>query len=349
MAFTFGPQVGQGIEQSFFEFQELASRQAQFEQFQLQQAGFTEQERQVSVEEGLRQADPVLRATHERTTEGLQKVMDALGQFGITKEQALQAAPGEDFGFSTGDPNFVPLWIKQVKDFTKELGQIETKITTVREFAKSPELLEQEAIQRESLARQRELTQSILERQIAAQRGETELSPAREQQRQEEFETFKEAQARAGRIILGETPEEAVAKGTAAEQSLRRFQNQLEASRLAEREAVIGQAGQAFGAAQLAGGLAPGFFQPATLPTQPSLLGLQSLQTALQPFQFQQQMALQAAMLEEQKAASGRSARSGLLGAGIGAGGAIVGGALGGPLGAALLGSFGSATTGTPG
>ena len=195
-----------------------------------------------------------------------------------------------------------------------------------------------------------------LERQEKALRGELPISDATKQQKEQEFKQFKEAMARAGHTITGDTPETATADTTAGIQSLKAFQQKWavieEAERRGELTAGAPAAMQQFGIVsdeesrrtglmagypQLRTGLATGYggqVVPLTagIPQsagilsqyQPLLSGYSSL---LQPYQYQRGLEFQANVANAQAQAQSQSSLFGglgsLLGTGLGAFGAL--------------------------
>ena len=188
-----------------------------------------------------------------------------------------------------------------------------------------------------------------LERQEKALRGELPISETTKQQKEQEFEQLKEAMARAGHTITGDTPETATADTTAGIQSLKAFQQKWavveEAERRGELTAGAPAALQQFGMVsdtearrtelmagypQLRTGLAAGYgSQVVPLTTgipqsagilsqyQPLLSGYSSL---LQPYQYQRGLEFQANVANAQARAQSQSSLFGGLGSLLGTG-----------------------------
>ena len=84
-----------------------------------------------------------------------------------------------------------------------------------------------------------------LERERKALLGELPLSESGQQQKANEFKTFKEAMARAGHVIEGDDPGTAVATTTAGIQSLKAFNERFGLLEEAERRGELTQGSQA--------------------------------------------------------------------------------------------------------
>lgn len=167
------------------------------------------------------------------------------------------------------------------------------------------------------------------EREAKALRGELPLTESGQRQKREEFASFKEAMARAGNPITGDTPESATATTTAGIQGLRAFNERFGLLEEAERrgeltggtQAVLARLGVTSDIGARRTGMLTGF--PTT-----SLALAQGAGTLLQPYQQQRALEFQAA----QQTAANRAATQAAL---IGAAGQIVGTA--GGLGAIKL------------
>ena len=201
-----------------------------------------------------------------------------------------------------------------------------------------------------------------LEREGKALRGELPLSEGMQQAKAEEFRLFKEAMARAGNPIEGDTPESATASTTAGIQSLRQFQQRFgmleEAERrgeltagttaLLQRMGVTSDIGAQRTAGLLAlpastagfgvgGGVGPsGFAIPGVAGV--GMPGVRSpgeiaggFSGLLEPLEAQRALGFQA----RQATAQNRRQTSGLIG---GAGGALAGAAAGAMIGSAFMG-----------
>jgi hypothetical protein len=214
---------------------------------------------------------------------------------------------------------------QEIESSFQQLGQFTLAGTKLE---KTEERLEQEAQLKEFQQQQRRILTLQAERQEKALRGELPLSEALQEQKKREFQQFKEGQARIGNIVVGDTLEEAAAKGTGAQSALESFRTRVAQVEGAERRGEIFAGGQLFqGALGQVPTLGPGF--AGTIPQIASPFGLQSAVMASQPFFQQQQLDVQRAQIAAQMQAQQRGSSSGLWGAGIGALGTIGGAALG--------------------
>ncbi len=95
-----------------------------------------------------------------------------------------------------------------------------------------------------SQQRQEDIRTAQEERSLLALKGEIPLTESFRQQKQSQFERFKEAQARIGNFITGDTPEDASATGTSGIQALRQFKERFgileEAQRRGEIQSGVG-------------------------------------------------------------------------------------------------------------
>ncbi len=216
--------------------------------------------------------------------------------------------------------------------------------------------------------RQRELTLARAERQRKALAGEIPLSDGLKRELQEQFNALKETEARRGNAILGEDPFTATAKGTAANEALKRFQSVAQTMRQNELNRIIEGEGPLFSNdVQLSSGLGmsspylnqtPQQFVQGSLPmigqlTQgttafqrplPQNAGFEALSglslSAQQPFQFNREMEFRQQQADMERRNAARNRRSGRLGA-IGS---LAGGGAGLALSAGnpMMGMFGS-------
>lgn len=227
-------------------------------------------------------------------------------------------------------------------------------------YLNSPEYKGQVSKQRELERKQQDIAAAQADRRAKALAGEIGVSDVLGKRLQDEFTQFKESQARAGNIILGDTLEEAVGKGTASNQALERFKNNADMRIQAERDAII-QGETPFFFQDLAtsgantygaGNVSPGSFVGGAYnfasgaPGMPNYLaGSQGALSGLQPYQFDAQLQLQRDMFNAQRR-GGSSGRSGLIGglagAGLGAAFAAPTGGMSMLAGAQLGGLFGS-------
>jgi len=211
-------------------------------------------------------------------------------------------------------------------------------------------------------ARALEVQEEYAKRQLEALRGEVEPSEFYKQTEKQEIEKLKELAGRKGTKITGTTLEELTADSTIGQAMVRQLQERLGIQKQQEVQArILGETPlYQTGLAQLGGiqqqayapypqvgpfaAMAPGI--AGTLPPAVTGAGIQAATMAAQPFQFQQQLAFQQQQIAQQQAEAERARKSGLLGAGIGAAGSIIGATLGsimlpgpGTLAGAYLGS----------
>jgi hypothetical protein len=198
-------------------------------------------------------------------------------------------------------------------------------------YLKTPEYQAQVDAQRKLEQQQQTIAQSQADRQMKALNGEIGVSDVLGSQLNESFAAFKEAEARNGNIVMGDSWDNATAKGTAANESLGRFQRTAKAQIQGERDAIIqGESpayfqnmavagGNAYGGSQTGlGPLSGQAYQFATGgPGMPNYLsGSQGALGGMQPYQFDQQMQMQQQMLEFQKNQASKQYKSGLISGG---------------------------------
>lgn len=164
-------------------------------------------------------------------------------------------------------------------------------------------------------------TKLMLERQQKALRGELPVSESLRQTKEREWKLFKEAMARAGNPIYGDTPEEATSPTTAGMQSIRQFQERFgileEAERRGELSAGTSAALQMLGVTRDLGNMdRQDLYGHIAAPAQ--LAG--SYSGLLAPYQRQRE-------LEFQTNYANAASKSGLLGSFLGTVGTL-GGAL---------------------
>lgn len=200
------------------------------------------------------------------------------------------------------------------------------------EYLNSPEYKAQVAQQQQIADKQQKNTLAMMQRQQDALDGKIGTSPVLKKQIDDSFLQFKEAQNRAGNVVLGDTLENAVGKGSAATEALAKFQDNVAALKQREVEAIVNQTPLALASAdassQLFGGLNLGntgqyastsFNQAYGTPQMPNYSGLSQLTLAgQQPFQNQAMMYMQQQQLQQQQ--GGGSGASGLIGGVLGAG-----------------------------
>lgn len=163
------------------------------------------------------------------------------------------------------------------------------------------------------------------ERQAKALAGELPLTEAGQQKKAEEFRIFKEAMARSGNPITGETPETATATTTPGIQGLRAFNQRFglleEAERFGELSRGTSSILQRLGiTSDIAARERAGLLDFPTGPLRRTQVGTQ----ALQPFQFDRALQFQANVIGSQNQAA---FTAGLLELAGTIGGAAAGGA----------------------
>lgn len=222
-----------------------------------------------------------------------------------------------------------------------ELKQLEEQVNYYNSDA-GKSLLDQ---QRKNVATQGALSAAQLQRQQDALDGKIGTSDILSKQINDQFNTFKEAQARNGNVIMGDSLDSAVAKGSAATEALRAFQDNAKSAVQREREAIIqGEGGITQQGLNLSSGLtagslqfgSPGAFTSRSpvynnaMPGTPQYGGVsQMTASASQPYQFQNQLQFNYDQLAASRRTSG-SGTSGLVGSLAGAG---IGGLLAAPTG----------------
>lgn len=318
----------------------------------LEQSGFRLSPTARTVEEGLRFAPKSTQDEFKRAREEVKRLE------GETRKRVLSFAEQDALTAARGKVQELTTQFQTGLEKTPERLAEEARLQRVRDIEGQTleaqlglfqQQLQDIEAQRPALLQAQEqaglISQAAGEQIQRALAGEIPASAALERQKQEQFEQLKEREGRRGNIILGATPEEATAKGTAAQQSLSRFRERFGILEQQERQAIIGQQlplfqaglGQLTGMGQL--GFQAGPQPGAITATAPGISGLlpsaltgQAL-TTIAPIQQQQRMLeLQAAQIEEAREASRRRGKSALLGAGIGAFGSLAGGALTGLL-----------------
>lgn len=145
------------------------------------------------------------------------------------------------------DVKAIPEVEKSIADIDAQIAQLGGRMGTLRQMTEEERLTGMTELQR----KQYDITSLELDRQQRALRGELPVTEALTQQKKKEFEIFKEAQARQGNIITGDTPEEAVAQSTSGIQSLRQFRERYgvleEAQRFGQLERGTGAVGAQYG------------------------------------------------------------------------------------------------------
>jgi len=241
-----------------------------------------------------------------------------------------------------------------------QLQQLQDQAT----YLNSPEYKAQLQQQQEIANLQQKNTLALQKRQADALAGNIKTSPVLQKQINDNFQQFKEAQAKAGNIILGDSIENAVGKGSAATESLAAFQANADALKQQEIDNIINTGtGLSINSAQASSGLFSGlnlgntgqfasttFNQAYGTPQSPNYSGLSQLALAgQQPYQFDQQLYLQQQQMNNAIAQQNASRKSGLLSGGLQLAGTIGGAIIGGPAGAAVGGQLGSIVGGQGG
>ena len=243
-------------------------------------------------------------------------------------------------------------YTQQQQEFQQEQWDVwrETQKATEGDYKR-----QQESIAK-SLADYSEVMGGYAKRQKEMQEGKIPVSDATKQEHKEAWNRFKEQRATIGQVITGDTPEKAIAQGSTAEAALRSFNETWNARIDAEKHGAMmqeagilqGGIGQMYGMGQAPympqyqmvtpqmgqyGAQIPGIAGTSPFQYSPNLAGLQGVNLASQPYQFNAQLAMQQQQLEAERSQASGARRSGLMQAGIGALGSIGGAALGGWIG----------------
>jgi len=170
------------------------------------------------------------------------------------------------------------------------------------------------------------------DRQLLALKGEIPLTESFRQSKRDQFERFKEAQARQGNFITGDNPEDATGTGTAGIEALRQFKERFGILEEAQRRGEI-QSGTANLLATQSGitGVRQQNIQNQIAFPQRRSGFLSSIGQAFQPFQFNRNQQFQA---NQQNAQNQGGFLSDI--------GSLAGTLLTSPLGGTLLGKAGS-------
>lgn len=253
---------------------------------------------------------------------------------------------------------------KANQDSYKKLAQTQLQqLQQQAEYLNSPEYKAQVAQQQQIADRQQKNTLAMIQRQQDALDGKIGTSPVLKKQIDDSFLQFKEAQNRAGNIVLGDSLENAVGKGSAATEALAKFQDNVAALKQREVEAIVNQTpltlASADASSQLFGGMNLGntgqyasttFNQAYGTPQMPNYSGLSQLTLAgQQPYQNQAALYMQQQQMQQQMDMQNRANKSGLLSGAMQLGGMLGGAMLGGPMGASFGGQLGGMAGGTTG
>jgi hypothetical protein len=289
-------------------------------------SGFSEVTTDIPLQEGLKNALPSQQNQHRRLTASVQELQGEIArreEAGITTGM-FGTTEGRELGHGIG--RFSTTELKNIlQRNTTELETLTGKLTKSTKLEKTAERTAMEERYKKLEEQQLALNEAQFARQQAALKGEIATSPILEKEIKDEFAKFKESQARAGNIILGDDPFTAVGKGTAAENTLAKFQDNAKAAKQREIESIINQTPLAYGGMELASG---GYGSRArSTPGAPDISGLSQLSlSGQQPFQFNRQMQMQQQMMNT----GTKKQKSGLLTAGGGIGGALLAGSLSG-------------------
>ncbi len=203
------------------------------------------------------------------------------------------------------------------EEYARELERHIKPFATDKKFEKTEERIALEKRYKELEDKQMQLTEAQFDRQNRALKGEIPNSQTLLSQIQKEFDAFKESQARAGNVIVGDDPFTAVGKGDAAIKSLESFRNNATQAKEREIQSIVAETPFAYGGFEMARG-ATGSRAYST-PGYPDPSGLSSMSLAShQPFQFNRQMQYNYDAMNAQR--SQRSGKSGLIGSMAGAG-----------------------------
>ena len=292
----------------------------------LEESGYREVTRTVTLDEALKRATRRQRDDldwYKRDMDEIQAALDSGFQGGT-----FGTAAGRERGHGVGRFTREGLQ-KHLEGVKRDYDKIVSDLTTVRGFEKTDEAKAADARWKALEEKQLALNEAQLARAKAVLedpnfRGSDVLQTAVAK----DFQAFKEAQARAGNIIMGDSIDNAVGMGSAATESLRAFKDNVNLQVEREKNTIIhGEtplAYQGFGIASGAYGA-----RANALPQAPNYGGLSaSAIGAFQPFQFNRQMDFARDQFEYQKGNDARNRRtmmiSGLLNSGITAGAMMI-------------------------
>lgn len=197
--------------------------------------------------------------------------------------------------------------------------QIQGMTSSRTGFEKTPEAKALEERFKKLEEQQLSLTEAQLARQTKALKGEMPNSDTLMKSIQSDFQKFKEAQARAGNIIMGDDPLTAVAKGTAATEALQAFQDNATQAKEREIQSIISETPFAYGGFELSQGSAGK--RAYALPNAPDYGGMSSMAlSSYQPFQFNRQMDFQQQQLQNSNSQAKKNRQSQLLAGALGLG-----------------------------
>lgn len=197
---------------------------------------------------------------------------------------------------------------------------------------------------------QQKNTLALMQRQQDALAGKIGTSPVLQKQINDAFQQFKEAQGKAGNIILGDSVDNAVGKGSAGTEALARFQDNVAAMKQRETESIINQTPLSLASAEASSSLLSGlnlgntgqyasttFNQAYGTPQSVNYSGLSGLvSSAQQPYQFDASMYMQQQQMNNALQQQAAQRQSGLLSGAMQLGGTLLGAYLGGPVGAQI-------------
>jgi len=307
---------------------EYAQFIAQLRPLLLQESGFTEVSNP-EFQQGLLERQAKVSSISQRIDDQLSAQKNSDGTPKFTREQIVNA-------------------INQSPEIQAAIREVEAykANTPAHRLEKTPERKALEERFKKLEEQQLALTEQQLERQQKALRGEIPMSETLKKQAADEFNVFKEQQARAGNIIIGDSYETAVGKGDAAIKNLSAYKDRVTAAKERELQAIIhGETPLAYGGFELASGATGS--RAYSMPGFPDIGGLSQLTLgAQQPFQFNRQLQYNYDALQAQKSENKKNRRAQMLSGGLqlaamlpfAFGGAGAAGAAGGAFGGYAIG-----------
>ncbi len=273
-------------------------------------SGFQEVSDTLPINEALKKALPAQQTQHRRL---MASVSELQGEIARREAAGInQGRFGTTLGYEQGQSagNFTTSQLKsELEQRTTELDNLTGQLTKSTKLEKTADRKALEERYKKLEEQQLALNEAQFSRQQAALKGEIPTSDILLKNIQDEFNVFKESQARAGNIILGDDPMSAVAKGSAATESLAKFQDNVKAAKQREIESIINQTPLAYGGFELAAGSTGR--RAYSTPGYPDVGGLSSMTlSGQQPFQFNRQMQMQQQMLN---ASGTKNTKSGLM------------------------------------
>ena len=188
--------------------------------------------------------DPALTAEEQTEFDALTAKRDAQGEIQKQKKQEGATAFISFFGAKDKEDVSEEVTVIAGEDFTDadaaRLAELQAKQdegVVLREMTEE----EIDSGLTPSELRQKEIQTLTEERQILALKGELPISEAFKQQKQNEWEKFKEANAQKGIVIEGDTPEEGVSTSSPGIQAIRQFNERFDIVEDAQRRGEISQ------------------------------------------------------------------------------------------------------------